>query len=451
MLADLRRSLLDEEKIKADIEVMQKRRWKGHPLRGVRSILPTECACTLVLLVFTGIPAWLFYMLAAGTWSHGEALYFALVTLTTVGYGDYVPPGGNAGKVLLIVLVWWNALVVNIVVGVIGASIERRLERVGQLLGRRLIGSRRIGIECVHFVAMVVLFLTFAICFYRYEEKNWADGVFFAVVTLTTTGYGHLTPSAFRLLAGPIVLFGVAAWEAISGHFSEVVQDSMNRAASYRTRSQRRRVAITLTSGTIFLTGSAFFAITSQGWTLQECCYFCAVTLTTVGFGDYIPFGTQEELWLATVFILLATPFLPMLLDALGSEAVQLWEDLLAFTVKRAVGTDIVTLVNGKASIRTDLRRWVHMLLLGTLILGGAVIFSWVESWTLLEGVYFASVTLTTVGYGDMCPSTPLSRGLAALYVLFCVPTAGSLVESLSNGYSSTLRSMLRRPGRQVQ
>eukprot|EP00966_Prymnesium_polylepis_P250492 5792715-Prymnesium_polylepis.1 len=51
-------------------------------------------------------------------------------------------------------------------------------------------------------------------------------------------------------------------------------------------------------------------------------------------------------------------------------------------------------------------------------ILGGGVAFAGIEGWRYADGVYFATVTLTTVGYGDINPDTGFGQFLAVVYCL---------------------------------
>lgn len=48
----------------------------------------------------------------------------------------------------------------------------------------------------------------------------------------------------------------------------------------------------------------------------------------------------------------------------------------------------------------------------------GTLIFHKLESWTWIESLYFSVVTLTTVGYGDLHPTTDKSRLFTVFYIL---------------------------------
>jgi len=68
------------------------------------------------------------------------------------------------------------------------------------------------------------------------------------------------------------------------------------------------------------------------------------------------------------------------------------------------------------------------------------------------EGVYWAIVTLTTVGYGDIAPVTPLGQVLASLlmlmgYALIAVPMGLIISETSKPGGSSVFGSRSKREG----
>lgn len=57
-------------------------------------------------------------------------------------------------------------------------------------------------------------------------------------------------------------------------------------------------------------------------------------------------------------------------------------------------------------------------------VLGGAAIFCACEGWSFVDSLYFATVTITTVGYGDMAPLQPYSKVVNVFYIFFGVGLA---------------------------
>ena len=64
------------------------------------------------------------------------------------------------------------------------------------------------------------------------------------------------------------------------------------------------------------------------------------------------------------------------------------------------------------------------------MIAGGAV-FSRIEGWKFLDGVYFADFTLLTIGIGDYTPATHLARGLLFPYAIGGIVILGLVIGSI--------------------
>lgn len=59
--------------------------------------------------------------------------------------------------------------------------------------------------------------------------------------------------------------------------------------------------------------------------------------------------------------------------------------------------------------------------ILSVLILG-AITFHLLEGWSFVDAFYFVTMTATTVGYGDLTPTTPVSKIITILYAISIVP-----------------------------
>ncbi len=50
------------------------------------------------------------------------------------------------------------------------------------------------------------------------------------------------------------------------------------------------------------------------------------------------------------------------------------------------------------------------------LMVSGTILFHFLEGWSYIDSFYFLSVTITTIGYGDLCPTTDLTKILTVIY-----------------------------------
>ena len=48
----------------------------------------------------------------------------------------------------------------------------------------------------------------------------------------------------------------------------------------------------------------------------------------------------------------------------------------------------------------------------------GTFAFHWLEGWSYLDALYFCVISLATVGYGDLTPTTPEAKILTIIYVI---------------------------------
>eukprot|EP01043_Picozoa_sp_COSAG02_P071586 COSAG02_NODE_13139_length_1440_cov_1.246831_1_plen_347_part_00 len=139
--------------------------------------------------------------------------------------------------------------------------------------------------------------------------------------------------------------------------------------------------------------------------------YFSAVTLTTVGFGDIVPVTAAAKLFVCFYIV--------CGISALGyvlSNAVNSILEVQARSFLHAMDrTHAERVVSSRRAFRAT--RAVAVLLV-TVTAGAAFYWNARNDREVVDCVYFAVVTATTVGYGDFQPASDGERAGAAVYCL---------------------------------
>ncbi|OAX37519.1 voltage-gated potassium channel [Rhizopogon vinicolor AM-OR11-026] len=73
----------------------------------------------------------------------------------------------------------------------------------------------------------------------------------------------------------------------------------------------------------------------------------------------------------------------------------------------------------------------------------GAAIFSKTEGWSYGTSIYFCYVAFTTIGYGDLSPTTPAGRSVFVVWALLGVAAMSVFISVASEAYSKRYKGML--------
>jgi voltage-gated potassium channel len=86
----------------------------------------------------------------------------------------------------------------------------------------------------------------------------------------------------------------------------------------------------------------------------------------------------------------------------------------------------------------------------GVLILTGTLFYWRFEDWTIIEALYFCVVTLTTVGYGDLHPTSATTQIFTIVYILTGFGVLVALLTSVAQQYLS-LKAEAGRPRARIR
>ena len=76
----------------------------------------------------------------------------------------------------------------------------------------------------------------------------------------------------------------------------------------------------------------------------------------------------------------------------------------------------------------------------GVLIFG-TVLFHYIESWNYVDSFYFTTTTVTSLGYGDIVPTTPLSKIITSLFAIMGIALVLTVLSAFAGTFISFNKS----------
>ncbi|XP_042300848.1 potassium channel subfamily K member 16-like [Sceloporus undulatus] len=137
------------------------------------------------------------------------------------------------------------------------------------------------------------------------ERSNWdfSNSFFFVGSMLSTIGYGNLSPKTAggQLFCVVFALFGIPLNIVFLHHIGKIISMLCERLAKWLYKKGIKKKTTRCLTLLFFLVMGilVFLCVPSaifrkmEGWTYGEAIYFAFITLSTIGFGDYI-IGRQQ-------------------------------------------------------------------------------------------------------------------------------------------------------------
>ncbi|GMH48930.1 hypothetical protein TL16_g00401 [Triparma laevis f. inornata] len=211
----------------------------------------------------------------------------------------------------------------------------------------------------------------------------------------------------------------------------------------------------------------------AEGWTFIHAFYFVVVTLTTVGYGDQGDWVSEFARFFCSVYALVGILLLGTALGVIGSEIITQHEKVVKEMQRKAAikrekkKKKKKGLPRGSESNLSDSTEttrfssfsssnpynqsvyrtlFVPFLTLFFIIACGMLLIHFDNGkLSLNECLYFAIITVTTIGYGDI-----YCKGFAIIYILFGVTAVGNVLTEIANKvidhqHAAAMESILTR------
>ncbi|TKS86169.1 Potassium channel subfamily K member 16 2P domain potassium channel [Collichthys lucidus] len=145
---------------------------------------------------------------------------------------------------------------------------------------------------------------------------KFTSSAVFAATVVTTIGYGNISPSstAGQIFCVFFALFGIPLNMVVLnrvGKYMLVIERNLSDFLEEKTGRRCTRFLVHLVS---YLSGAVLFFIVPmivfqqhEGWTYSQAIYYCFITLSTIGFGDFVADSNPDKKYPEWYSVLMAS------------------------------------------------------------------------------------------------------------------------------------------------
>ena len=131
------------------------------------------------------------------------------------------------------------------------------------------------------------------------SQWSFPGAFYFSLTVITTIGYGYSTPATaygklfcvlYAIIGIPLCLVMFQSVGVRLNHFDSYWIKGLKKCLRARVVdvNQTERVLVSLTLSVLVIAGGAAMFSQYEGWTFFDSIYYCVITLTTIGFGDFV-------------------------------------------------------------------------------------------------------------------------------------------------------------------
>nr|XP_020466369.1 potassium channel subfamily K member 15-like [Monopterus albus] len=162
------------------------------------------------------------------------------------------------------------------------------------------------------------------------RQWKFAGSFYFAITVITTIGYGHAAPGTdagkvfcmfYAVLGIPLTLVMFQSLGERMNTFVRFLLHKMKQCLGFRCTevSMENMVLVGFLSciGTLCVGAAAFSHF--EGWSFFHAYYYCFITLTTIGFGDFVALQKKEDLQEKTPYVAFSFTYILVGLTVIGA------------------------------------------------------------------------------------------------------------------------------------
>ncbi|KAI5209319.1 hypothetical protein AUEXF2481DRAFT_3538 [Aureobasidium subglaciale EXF-2481] len=284
--------------------------YKGHYARQFRLTTAQRTLMLQTMSFFTYLLLGALVFSHVEKWEYLDAVYWADVTLLTIGLGDF-SPSTHTGRSLFIPFAIGGIVILGLVVGSIRTLV---LERGQKKISARMMEKKRLR-----------------------------------AVNSVSDGKQRMRVSRFQTMK-----FVESYTNAAQKREQEFTAMRRVQDCAERDRKWIALAVSTTAAFALWLVGAAIFHVAErkQGWTYFQTMYFTYTCLLTIGYGDFTPSSNSSKAFFV-LWSVLAIPTLTVLISDMSDTVVQLFSNLTNWVASLTVLPEEGIRIVGKAAFRS--------------------------------------------------------------------------------------------------